>query len=256
MGSASRSPRALRPRAPASSQARGRPAIVSRRSTASSRSGRSRGGRRAGKAHRRGCVGFRPRRRARQQPRLGRPANGRPAVGAGRGAAEGDRAQPPRGGAGMPRGGADHAPRRRGDRLRLLGERFRPLAGDARLRGRQGRPREIREVARRHARTRRDPRRPRRAGPHRNADVARRRWRGRSDRGGLRRDAPAGAGGAAGAVPLGRFLDPSEVADLIVLVASPKAAGMLGSRVVVDGRLSPSSDAGNTIDRSVDMLNA
>jgi NAD(P)-dependent dehydrogenase (short-subunit alcohol dehydrogenase family) len=45
--------------------------------------------------------------------------------------------------------------------------------------------------------------------------------------------------GAAAGVPLGRFLEPEEVADIIVLVASGRAAGMLGSRVVVDGGLSP-----------------
>lgn len=45
--------------------------------------------------------------------------------------------------------------------------------------------------------------------------------------------------GAAKAVPLGRFLEPEEVADVIVLVASGRAAGMLGSQVVVDGGLSP-----------------
>ena len=45
--------------------------------------------------------------------------------------------------------------------------------------------------------------------------------------------------GAAAAVPLGRFLEPREVADLIVLVASGRGAGLVGSRVVVDGGLSP-----------------
>jgi NAD(P)-dependent dehydrogenase (short-subunit alcohol dehydrogenase family) len=42
-------------------------------------------------------------------------------------------------------------------------------------------------------------------------------------------------------VPMGRMLDPDEVARLVVLVASGAASGMTGADVVVDGGLTPST---------------
>jgi NAD(P)-dependent dehydrogenase (short-subunit alcohol dehydrogenase family) len=42
-------------------------------------------------------------------------------------------------------------------------------------------------------------------------------------------------------VPMRRMLDPEEVAQLVVLVASGAASGMTGADVVVDGGLTPNT---------------
>jgi NAD(P)-dependent dehydrogenase (short-subunit alcohol dehydrogenase family) len=52
-------------------------------------------------------------------------------------------------------------------------------------------------------------------------------------------DASDVAAGAAGQSPTGRFTQPSEVADLVVLLASGRAGNMTGADIVIDGGLIP-----------------
>ncbi len=54
--------------------------------------------------------------------------------------------------------------------------------------------------------------------------------------GGTKEEAIAGAEAE---VPIGRFLDPAEVARVVVVLASGAASGMTGAEVVVDGGLNP-----------------
>ncbi len=54
--------------------------------------------------------------------------------------------------------------------------------------------------------------------------------------GGTKQDAIAAAEAE---VPIGRFLDPDEIARVVALVASEAASGMTGTEIVVDGGLNP-----------------
>ena len=47
------------------------------------------------------------------------------------------------------------------------------------------------------------------------------------------------AAGAAGQSPTGRFTEPAEVADLVVLLASGRAGNVTGADFVIDGGLIP-----------------
>jgi NAD(P)-dependent dehydrogenase (short-subunit alcohol dehydrogenase family) len=47
------------------------------------------------------------------------------------------------------------------------------------------------------------------------------------------------AAGAAGQSPTGRFTQPAEVADLVVLLASGRAGNVTGADFVIDGGLIP-----------------